>query len=80
METRVQKWGDTLAVRIPPPFADEVNIREDSPVDIIIRGREIVVTLLITEELTLESLLDRVTDANRHEEIGTGSALGTEAW
>ena len=34
MEARVQKWGNSLALRIPKPFAAEVGIENDSPVRI----------------------------------------------
>ena len=40
MEARVQKWGNSLALRIPKPFATEAGIEEDSSVRIeLVEGR-----------------------------------------
>ena len=34
MKTRVQKWGNSLAVRIPKSFAAEVGLHEDAAVEL----------------------------------------------
>lgn len=38
MKTTIQKWGENLAVRIPRPFADEINLQENTTVDLTIRS------------------------------------------
>jgi antitoxin MazE len=80
METHVQKWGNSLAVRIPKPLADEVGLKENSPVQISLHDRQLVVVPVLKPALSLETLLTQVTDANRHGEISTGPAVGGEAW
>jgi antitoxin MazE len=79
MKTRIQKWGNSLAVRIPRPFAEEVNLQENSAVDVTVRSGKLVVAP-IHEELTLESLVEQITPENRHGEVDTGDAVGNEAW
>ncbi|HVT03040.1 MAG TPA: AbrB/MazE/SpoVT family DNA-binding domain-containing protein [Thermoanaerobaculia bacterium] len=79
MKSRVQKWGNSLALRIPRPFADEANLREDSPVDISLRNGKLVVVAL-EPDMTLQSLVDEIRDDNLHQEQRTGQALGKEAW
>ena len=76
METRVQKWGNSLALRIPKPLADEVGLKDNSPVQLSLHDRQLVVVPV----LSLEALLARVTEANRHGEDSTGPAVGGEAW
>ena len=76
METRVQKWGNSLALRIPKPLADEIGLKDNAPVQLSLRDRQLVVTPV----LSLEMLLAHVTEANRHGEDSTGSAVGGEAW
>jgi antitoxin component of MazEF toxin-antitoxin module len=40
MRTRVQKWGNSLALRIPKPLATEIGLRRNSPVDVsLVDGR-----------------------------------------
>ncbi len=80
MEARVQKWGNSLALRIPKPFATEAGIEDDSPVQIeLVEGR-LVITPVAESHPTLAELLARVTEGNLHREITTGPAVGREAW
>ena len=79
MKTTVQKWGNSLAVRIPRPFADEVNLEENSAVDLSVRGGKLVI-VPAQPELTLEALVQEITDDNRHQEFETGKAVGREIW
>jgi antitoxin MazE len=80
METRVQKWGNSLALRIPKPLADEVGLKDNSPVQLSLHDRQLVVVPMLEPALSLEALLSQVTEANRHGEISTGPAVGGEAW
>ena len=79
MKTTVQKWGNSLAVRIPRPFADEVNLEENSTIDLSVRGGKLVI-VPAEPDLTLEALVQAITDDNRHEELTTGKAVGREIW
>ncbi len=80
METRVQRWGNSLAVRIPKPLADEIGLKDNSPVRLSLHERQLVIVPVHGPELNLEALLAQVTDNNRHTEILTGPAVGGEAW
>jgi antitoxin MazE len=80
MKTRVQKWGNSLALRIPKSFADEVGLQKETSVEVSLTDGKIVVTRLTKSKLTLEQLLSKVTRDNLHHEVDTGSAVGNEAW
>jgi len=80
MKTRVQKWGNSLALRIPRPFAEETSLRENSAVDVTVRAGKLVVTPVGEEELSLDELVEQITPENRHGEIATGEAIGNEIW
>lgn len=80
MRVRVQKWGNSLALRIPKAFAAEVRLQQDSVVDVSVRDGKIVVEPQATQAWTLEQLLAGVTDQNLHGEVKTGPAVGNEAW
>lgn len=79
MKTTVQKWGNSLAVRIPRPFAEEVHLSENSAVDLTVRGGKLVI-VPAAPEITLEILVANITEANRHNETETGNAVGDEIW
>lgn len=80
MQTHIQKWGNSLALRIPKTLANEVGLDNGSAVALTLEEGRIVVTPATPPPFTLEDLLARVTDENRHGEIDTGPGVGNEAW
>ena len=80
MKTRVQKWGNSLALRIPRAFVAEVGLQIGSPVDMSLVKGKLVIAPITKRKLTLKALLAQITDTNLHHEVDTGSAAGSEAW
>jgi antitoxin MazE len=79
MKTRIQKWGNSLALRIPRAFASEVGLEPDSEVEVTLVDGQIVIAP-VTQGYTLDDLLAGITEDNLHGEISTGTPLGNEAW
>ena len=80
METRVQKWGNSLALRIPKTLADEVGLRNNSPVQLSLQDKKLVIELATRSAFDLAEMLAHVTEQNLHDEVDTGRAVGVEAW
>ena len=80
MKTRVQKWGNSLALRIPKPFAIEVGLERNSPVDVSVVDGQLVIAPAEEPAVVLQELLAQVTEDNLHGEVHTGLAAGKEAW
>ncbi len=80
MKSRVQKWGNSLALRIPKSFAAEVGLRNESSVDLSVADRKLVIAPMNEPEVTLQDLLEQVTEDNVHHEIDTSPATGRETW
>ncbi|RLD08283.1 MAG: AbrB/MazE/SpoVT family DNA-binding domain-containing protein [Chloroflexota bacterium] len=80
MLTKVQKWGNSLALRIPKAFAAEALLENNSFVEISISKKQIIITPIPTPSWTLDELLAGITDTNCHNEIDTGLAMGNEIW
>ena len=80
METRVQRWGNSLALRIPKLLADEAGLKVNSPVQLTLRDKQLVIAPVVKPTLSLDSFLARVTDENLHREVDTGPAVGGEVW
>lgn len=80
MHARVQKWGNSLAVRIPKPFASEVGLRKDAEVEISVDQGRLVIVPRPVPAFTLGELLAGVTRANIHHEVDAGGPMGDEAW
>ena len=80
MKTRVQKWGNSLALRIPKSFAIEAGLQKETAIEISLADGKLVITPIAKPKLTLKQLLAKVTKENLHHEVDTGSAAGNETW
>lgn len=80
MKTRVQKWGNSLALRIPKSFATEVGLSNDSSVEVSLANGKLVVAPIEKPGVTLKKLLALITEMNIHHEVDSGPAVGIEAW
>jgi len=80
MKTRVQKWGNSLALRIPKSFANEVGLQRETSVEVSLNDGKLVVTPVSKPKPTLKQLLAKVTKDNLHHEVDTGAAVGNEVW
>jgi antitoxin MazE len=80
MITRIQRWGNSLALRIPKSFAKDSGVEEGSPVDLSIEGDRLVVQPVRPARYELADLVSQIREDNLHEEIPTGGPVGREAW
>jgi len=80
METRIQKWGNSLGLRIPRSFAAEAQVEEGSPVDLSVENGRLLVRPLRTRKYALNALLKKVKPKNLHDEVATGKRIGREIW
>jgi antitoxin MazE len=80
MRANVQKWGNSLALRIPKPLADQAHITQGSLVEIKIVDNVLQIEPVAPQKYMLAALLEAVTEENLHEEVDTGEAQGKEIW
>ena len=80
MKTKVQRWGNSLAVRIPKSFAEEVGLMDGSSVELRLVDGGLLVEPAAARPPSLDELLDGVTESNMHAEVDTGPAQGSEVW
>ena len=80
MQTRVQKWGNSLAVRIPKSCATETHLDQNTVVEVSVEDGRIILAPSAPAKPTLSSLLEGVNKKNCHGEIESGQAAGREAW
>ena len=76
MTVKINKWGNSLGIRIPKKIAEEANLTA---------GKELVMSLdkkghlILKEKLTLDDLIEGATPENRHDQIITDE-VGKEKW
>jgi antitoxin MazE len=79
MVSTIQRWGNSLAVRIPKAFAAQAQLAEDTSVEISLDGDRIVISPS-RREWRLEALVGKITPSNLHKENDWGDQAGIEAW
>ncbi|MGH2454004.1 MAG: AbrB/MazE/SpoVT family DNA-binding domain-containing protein [bacterium] len=80
MQTKIQKWGNSLGLRIPKSVAVQARVTEGATVDVSVEHGRLLVRPLRTRRYVLGDLLKTVTPRNRHHQVLTGEAVGREAW
>ncbi len=80
MKTRVQRRGNSLAVRIPKALAEETGLQPGDEIEITLQAGQIILTPKQVKTYTLDELLEGVTPENRPGEWDTGPTVGRESW
>lgn len=78
MKATIQKWGNSLALRLPKSLADETQIREGSKVELVRTPDGVLVKARRKPRYRLTDLLADVTPDNLHPETGWGPSVGRE--
>lgn len=78
MQTKIQRWGNSLGLRIPRSFALEAGVEAGSAVDLSVHDGDLVVKPARRPTYHLRDLLRRVTASNLHGEVDTGDPVGRE--
>jgi len=79
MNATIQKWGNSLALRIPKSVAQQIRVGEGDDVELRVDGQGLVVRPA-RRRYRLAELLRKITDTNRHCETDWGKPTGEEAW
>ena len=80
MQTKIKKWGNSLALRIPKLFASDANLKQNKLVELSIDKGSIIITPISEKEYSLEKLLKGISKSNLHGEYDTGAPVGKEIW
>lgn len=80
MKTKIRKWGNSHAVRIPNTFIKEAGLRLDDSVDVSLNDGKIIVTPIKVKKYKLKELLSGITKKNIHAEVDAGKPVGNEIW
>lgn len=79
MTAKIQKWGNSLALRLPSAVAQQIHVREGASVKLELEDG----TLRISSaraRYRLGDLLKKVKPANLHSETDWGTPKGGEIW
>jgi antitoxin MazE len=77
MQTVVQKWGNSLGIRIPALYTKDLELKNGSTVEISEEEGKLVI---IPKRNSLDELVAKITNENMHEVVETGISIGKEEW
>jgi antitoxin MazE len=78
MNTNLQKWGNSLGLRIPSSLTRQLNLHEGSLVNIVLEDRHLVI---YPQAYSLKEFLDQITENNQHDHVWEKSnPEGKEEW
>ncbi len=80
MNATVQRWGNSLALRIPSSLAKDVRLHQGTVVEVAVVEGKIVVKPKGERRYSLSRMLKGVTRKNRHDEQDWGRRAGQETW
>lgn len=78
MATKLQKWGNSIGVRIPKSIIEQANLKVDSEVEIEHKDGKIII-LPVNKSLALKDLVNQINDQNLHSEDDI-LPEGNEVW
>lgn len=78
MNAKIQKWGNSLALRIPKAFATEARLKQGAVVDLAVVDGKVILNPDLPPKYSLDELLRGVSKQNIHSQIDTGPPVGRE--
>lgn len=78
MQAVIQKWGNSLGIRIPGNLARGLHLKNGSFVDIA--GEDDKIIIRPKSGKNLREMLESIDENNIHGEVCFGGAKGNEAW
>ena len=78
MKTTAQKWGNSLAIRVPKSIAEQAGLKVKDDLDIEVRKGTLVLRPHLRRVYRLEDLVKRMTPRNMHKELDFGGPVGRE--
>jgi antitoxin MazE len=75
MTVTLQRWGNSIGVRLPKPMLEQVGLKEGVQVDVLIEGDHLVIR---RGRRKLADLLAECKPENRPESVDFGPPVGRE--
>ena len=77
MFLNIDKWGNSLGIRLPAQLARELELRQGSIIDLVIEDGHLTIYPVKNE---LQRMVDQISDNNRHDLLLDEPPIGKEIW
>ncbi len=76
----MHKWGNSLPLRIPSSMAKQLELQQNTLLNITEKGGQIILEPLKKPKYNLQEMLSQINENNLHEELSYGASVGKEIW
>ncbi|HRZ30651.1 MAG TPA: AbrB/MazE/SpoVT family DNA-binding domain-containing protein [Candidatus Paceibacterota bacterium] len=80
METKIKKWGNSLALRLPVEITSQLSLGEDSLVTLSLVNHALSIKPSPKKNGRLEELVTRINSSNTQPLLDWGEPVGREIW
>jgi len=80
MKTKVARWGNSFAVRLPISAVERLGLKDGTPLELTAENGKLLLTPQHTADPELAKLIAKITPKNRHKETDWGHPVGRETW
>jgi antitoxin MazE len=78
MTTKIQKWGNSLGIRLPKALIESTAFSLGTEVEVEKKGSEIILKVIKDKKPTLKEMLKGMTKANFEPLVDWGPPVGRE--
>jgi antitoxin MazE len=79
MQVALQKWGNSLALRIPAGFARQIKVRQGDPVWLSLADNKLTIQSA-KPSYQVKLLIRKIRKNQLHKELDWGGPRGAEVW
>ena len=80
MEARIQKWGNSLGIRIPSNILKSLNIKTNDILNIELDDNKIVISVPQKKKISLEERFKEYNGENLAKNFSWDESVGKEIW
>ncbi len=80
MESKIQKWGNSLGIRIPSSMLKSMGLKSNDIIDISEEDGKIIITRSNKNKISLQDLFDQYKGSNLAKDFEWDEPRGREVW
>ena len=80
MEARLQKWGNSVGIRIPSSILKSLNLSINDKINLVEEDNKIIITKSKKSKIDLKELFEKYNGENLAKEFEWDDPVGKEIW
>lgn len=80
MEARLQKWGNSMGIRIPSQMLKKIGLKENDEIELTLEDNKIMITKAKNGKISLKERFDHYHGENLAKNFSWDESRGNEIW